>query len=232
MTPFLKIDNNNNVIELSDSFNKCVMEIKIGDNVVSRATQDFKHVQWEIAVKKFLNDTNSFDLSNIVFIPKNKFINNEVVPVVQYWYLQLFTLNEYRYIVFHSNKADQALDSVFSDFVNYVRSNHNDVEFYFHRKTRLDKKYIVLNPWLYAFFMPHLAKSNFHLAQDQLFRDFFDINPELRVKGAIQIELDNLIISDRHVDVRKFKQKYLNQNYIPYTKLAYPLIVTLENKND
>lgn len=232
MTPFIKIDNDNNVIELSESFCDEIMELKIGDNVLLKATQDYKQIQWEMKLKEFLKSANSFELQHIVFIPKNKLINNEILPVVQYWYLQLFLLNDYRYIVFHTNRAGQALDLVLSGFTSYVRSNQNEIEFYFHRKKRSHQKHTGLNPWLYAFFMPYLAKENFHIAQDKLFRDFFDINSELRIRNQIQQELDNMIISDKSIDVRKFKQKYLNQNYIPYTKLAYPLIVTLENKHD
>lgn len=224
--PYIIIDNKHKVISSSDSFNSEIINIRPGDDIL-KVLKSYKQAQWKDCVNNFLSNGRPLEIKHVLFIPKSTVIDDKIIPIIQYWYLQTIELGGNKIIVFHNTKLDSSLDHIFSNFVDYAKDFHNEVEFHFHRKTRPTNQHTCLNPYIYAFFMPYLAKKNFHIAQGKLFRDCFNISADLRVGNMVQKELDNMSMSDRSADIRKFREKYLNKNFIPFAQITFPMILTI-----
>ncbi len=225
--PFVIVDNKYQVVTASDKFNNDVVKVNIGDDLLRIVLKHYKQAQWKECVDNFTKNDSSLEIKNILFIPKNTVIKNRTIPVIQYWFLQTINLGGNKIIVFHNNKFDSSLDHIFTNFVDYANNLQNDVEFHFHRKTRSVHQHTCLNPYIYAFFMPYLAKKNFHIAQGKLFRDCFNIEADLRVGNIVQKELDCMRVSDKSADIRKFREEYLNKNFIPFAQITFPMILSI-----
>ena len=224
--PYIILSSSNQILSMSENFSDEIIKVSIGDDLLKVVLKNHKQAQWKACVNNFINNSHALEIKNILFLPRHTVIDNRIIPVIQYWYLQTIKFGGNKIILFH-NKLDSSLDHIFSNFVDYAKSLHNDVEFHFHRKTRSIHQHICLNPYIYAFFMPYIAKKNFHIAQGKLFRDCFNIEADLRVGSIVQKELDYMSMPDKKVDIRKFRDDYLDKNFIPFAQITFPMIISI-----
>lgn len=233
MNPYIKLDHKYFVSEISNDFSSSTsFDIKVGDDFARNLSKLFKQPIWCICVDDFIqNMGKSLNISHVLFTPSTLVANDQKIPAIQYWFLQTIAIGNEKMVIFHDNKFISALDQVFVNFLDYTRGFQNDVAFHYHRRTRSINKHIYMNPFIYAFFMPYLAKANFHLAPDKLFTDYFGMSVNQRVRSIIQLELDQMFTSARSIDLRKFREEYLSKNYIPFMQITFPMIIPLFRKD-